>query len=263
MDPFIGLDNVSMLYGNNGTVSAALRGVSFTIDAGEYVVITGESGAGKSTLLTVLGGLQVPTSGNIVIGGVDLAALSADRLSDFRKGTIGFIFQAYHLLPYLTARENVMVPMTPARSANGAKAERADLLLASVGLSGKENRLPSELSGGECQRVAIARALVHDPPVLLADEPTGNLDTTTGEQIMDLFQDLHREGKTVLVVTHNRANLSRATRSIRLRDGMLEEDVNLAPSLRAISGQGKSPLFLDKGGVDGKGADGERREISR
>ena len=234
MDPFIGLDNVSMLYGNNGTFAAALRGVSFTIDAGEYAVITGESGAGKSTLLTILGGLQVPTSGKIVIGGVELAGLSADGLADFRKDTIGFIFQAYHLLPYLTARENVMVPMTPERSTNDAKAERADLLLASVGLSGKESRLPSELSGGECQRVAIARALVHDPPVLLADEPTGNLDTTTGEQIMGLFQGLHKKGKTVLMVTHNRGNLSRATRSIRLRDGLIEEDVNLAASRRAI-----------------------------
>ena len=234
MDPFIGLDNVSMLYGNNGTFSAALRGVSFTIDPGEYAVITGESGAGKSTLLTILGGLQVPSSGKIVIGGVDLAALSADGLADFRKETIGFVFQAYHLLPYLTARENVMVPMTPERSTNDAKAERADLLLASVGLSGKESRLPSELSGGECQRVAIARALVHDPPVLLADEPTGNLDTTTGEQIMDLFQGLHEKGKTVLMVTHNRGNLLRAKRSIRLRDGLIEEDVTLTPSRRAM-----------------------------
>jgi putative ABC transport system ATP-binding protein len=234
MDPFIELESVSMMYGNNGTFAAALRSVSFAIDAGEFAVITGESGAGKSTLLTVLGGLQVPTSGKIVIGGFDLAGLSADRLSDFRKETIGFIFQAYHLLPYLTARENVMVPMSPERSTNGTKTERADLLLSSVGLSGKENRLPSELSGGECQRVAIARALVHDPPVLLADEPTGNLDTTTGEQIMDLFQHLHEKGKTVLMVTHNRANLARATRSIRLRDGLIEEDVNLDPSRRAV-----------------------------
>lgn len=234
MVPFIGLDNVSMLYGNNGTFAAALRGVSFTIDVGEYVVITGESGAGKSTLLTVLGGLQVPTSGKIAIGGVELAGLSADGLADFRKKTIGFIFQAYHLLPYLTARENVMVPMTPERSTNDAKTERADLLLASVGLSGKENRLPSELSGGECQRVAIARALVHEPPVLLADEPTGNLDTTTGEQIMDLFQGLNEKGKTVLMVTHNRGNLSRAKRLIRLRDGLIEEDVTLTDSRRAM-----------------------------
>jgi len=234
MNRFIRMENVSMLYGANGTHAAALRGVSFSVDAGEYVAITGESGAGKSTLLTVLGGLQVPTSGTVTIGDVDLASLSADRLSDFRRETIGFVFQAYHLLPYLTARENVMVPMAPAKSNNGGKEERADLLLASVGLSGKEDRLPSELSGGECQRVAIARALVHDPPVLLADEPTGNLDSGTGEQILDLFGELHGEGKTVLIVTHNRANLSRATRTIRLQDGLVAEDANRSTSRRVV-----------------------------
>ncbi|MBI5418900.1 MAG: ABC transporter ATP-binding protein [Deltaproteobacteria bacterium] len=223
-----------MLYGNNGTIAAALRSVSLAIDAGEYVVITGESGAGKSTLLTVLGGLQVPTSGAVSIKGVDLSALSADRLADFRRETIGFVFQAYHLLPYLTARENVMVPMSPLRAGAREKAERADTLLCSVGLCGKEDRLPSELSGGECQRVAIARALIHDPPVLLADEPTGNLDSATGEQILDLFSELHRSGKTVLMVTHNRANLSRATRSIRLRDGLVAEDGPLMAPYQAL-----------------------------
>ncbi|MEK6778192.1 MAG: ATP-binding cassette domain-containing protein, partial [Candidatus Deferrimicrobiota bacterium] len=122
MDPFIRLENVSMLYGNNGVSAAALRGVSLSIDAGEYAVITGESGAGKSTLLTILGGLQVPSSGTVLMKGVDLSSLSADRLADFRRETIGFIFQAYHLLPYLTARENVMVPMSPARSSPREKA---------------------------------------------------------------------------------------------------------------------------------------------
>ena len=233
MDPFIRLENVSMLYGNNGVSAAALRGVSLSIDAGEYAVITGESGAGKSTLLTILGGLQVPSSGTVLIKGVDLSSLSADRLADFRRETIGFIFQAYHLLPYLTARENVMVPMSPARSSPREKAERADALICSVGLSGKEERLPSELSGGECQRVAIARALVHDPSVLLADEPTGNLDSATGEQILDLFSRLHKAGKTVLMVTHNRANLLRATRSIRLRDGLVAEDDPLMATYQA------------------------------
>ncbi|NJD63420.1 MAG: ABC transporter ATP-binding protein [Deltaproteobacteria bacterium] len=219
-----------MIYGNNGTSAAALDGVSLSIDAGEYVVITGESGAGKSTLLTILGGLQVPSSGAVSMRGVDLSMLSADGLADFRRETIGFIFQAYHLLPYLSARENVMVPMSPLRMSGRAKADRADALLSSVGLPGKEDRLPSELSGGECQRVAIARALVHDPPVLLADEPTGNLDSTTGEQILDLFSGLHKSGKTVLMVTHNRANLFRASRAIRLRDGRVaEDDPFLAP----------------------------------
>jgi putative ABC transport system ATP-binding protein len=229
MGPIIHLKDVSMVYGCNGTRETALAGVSFEIRQGEYVVITGESGAGKSTLLTILGGLQVPTEGAVRIGGADLSTLQADGLADFRRETIGFVFQAYHLLPYLTARENVMVPMSPERVSPGEKVERADALLASVGLAGKEDRLPSQLSGGECQRVAIARALVHDPPVLLADEPTGNLDSATGEQILDLFSEWHGRGKTVLMVTHNKANLYRATRSIRLRDGQLEEDRLLRP----------------------------------
>jgi putative ABC transport system ATP-binding protein len=238
MDPFIGLDGVSVRYGNNGTFAAALRGISLTIDAGEYVAITGESGAGKSTLLTVLGGLQIPTSGRVVMAGTDLSTLSADELADFRKQTIGFVFQAYHLLPYLTARENVMVPLSPERMTPREKADRANGLLATVGLSGKEERLPSELSGGECQRVAIARALVHDPAVLLADEPTGNLDTTTGEQILDLFSEWHGRGKTVLMVTHNRANLSRSTRIVRLCDGLVEEDRRPLRSTQAMELRG-------------------------
>ncbi len=224
MEPIIHLKDVSMVYGCNGTRTTALDRISFDVQWGEYVVITGESGAGKSTMLTILGGLQVPTEGVVRICGADLSALPADGLADFRRETIGFVFQSYHLLPYLTARENVMVPMSPARVPPREKEERANGLLASVGLAGKEDRLPSQLSGGESQRVAIARALVHDPPVLLADEPTGNLDSATGEQILELFSSLHARGKTVLMVTHNPANLVRATRSLRLRDGRVEED---------------------------------------
>ncbi|GAB4234188.1 MAG: ABC transporter ATP-binding protein [Deltaproteobacteria bacterium] len=224
MEPVIRMENVSMRYGDNGTSAVALRGVSLSIARGEYVGITGESGAGKSTLMTILGGLQVPSEGSIRFHGTDLGSLSQDRLADLRREAIGFVFQAYNLLPYLTARENVMVPMTPVRGNPAGKVERADALLAKVGLAGKEHRLPSELSGGECQRVAIARALVHDPGMVLADEPTGNLDSATGEQILDLFAGLHRDGKTILMVTHNPANLDRATRFLRLRDGEIEED---------------------------------------
>ena len=230
MQELILLENVSMIFGGNGTRTSALSGVSLAVEPGEYVVITGESGAGKSTLLTILGGLQVPTEGKVAMNGVDLSTLSADGLADFRRETIGFVFQAYHLLPYLTSRENVMVPMSPLALSGKEKAARADALLASVGLSGKEERLPSQLSGGECQRVAIARSLVHDPPILLADEPTGNLDSATGEHILDLFTVLNRHGKTVLLVTHNRANLKRASRSVRLKDGeLVEDDRFLAP----------------------------------
>jgi putative ABC transport system ATP-binding protein len=236
MEPVIHLKDVFMVYGGNGTRATALAGISFDVPRGEYLVITGESGAGKSTLLTILGGLQVPTEGAVRIGGADLSALPPDGLADFRRTTIGFVFQAYQLLPYLTARENVMVPMSPERISPREKGSLADSLLSAVGLAGKEDRLPSQLSGGESQRVAIARALVHDPPVLLADEPTGNLDSATGEQILDLFSSLHARGKTVLMVTHNPANLARATRSLRLRDGRVKEDRMLrSPSAESLA----------------------------
>ncbi len=234
MEPIIRLEGVSMVYGNNGMRSEALRGVSLAVDRGEYVVITGESGAGKSTLLAILGALQLPTSGTVRIGGADLVSLSPDRLADVRREKIGFVFQAYNLLPYLSARENVAVPLAPARMAPREKASLSDALLSAVGLSGKEGRLPSELSGGECQRVAIARALVHDPPILLADEPTGNLDSATGEQVLDVFTALHARGKTVLMVTHNRAILRRASRSVRLCDGRVAGDERIRWAQRAV-----------------------------
>jgi putative ABC transport system ATP-binding protein len=228
MEPIIRLDDVSMVYGGNGTRVAALDGLILEIAPGEYIAVTGESGAGKSTLLALLGGLNLPTSGKVSLGGVDLSSLSPDGLSDVRRKNVGFVFQAYHLLPYLTARENIMVPMAPGSADARRKEERAEALLDSVGLSGKGGRLPSQLSGGECQRVAIARALVHDPPLLLADEPTGNLDTATGEQILELFLALNGKGRTVVLVTHNRGNAERATRWIHLRDGRISGDTRSA-----------------------------------
>jgi putative ABC transport system ATP-binding protein len=237
MEPIIRLDDVSMVYGGNGCRVAALDSLTLEIAAGEYLAVTGESGAGKSTLLALLGGLHLPTSGKVFLGGVDLSSISPDGLSDVRRKNVGFVFQAYHLLPYLTARENVMVPMAPGKSDTRRKGERADALLESVGLSGKGGRLPSQLSGGECQRVAIARALVHNPPLLLADAPTGNLDTATGEQILDLFHDLNGKGQTVVLVTHNRSNAERATRWIHLRDGRISRDTrtSVGHSFRNIS----------------------------
>jgi putative ABC transport system ATP-binding protein len=228
MEPIIRLDDVSMVYGGNGTRVAALDGLTLEIAPGEYMAVTGESGAGKSTLLALLGGLHLPTSGKVFMGGTDLSSLPPDGLSDVRRKNVGFVFQAYHLLPYLTARENVMVPMAPGKSDARRKEERAEALLDSVGLSGKGGRLPSQLSGGECQRVAIARALVHDPPLLLADEPTGNLDTATGEQILELFLALNRDGRTVILVTHNRGNAERTSRWIHLKDGRISGDTHAA-----------------------------------
>lgn len=230
MNDLIRLEDVSMEYRNDGEGVHALRGVTLAIGKGDFAVVTGESGSGKSTLLTLLGGLAVATGGTVAIRGIDPAGLSADALADFRRETIGFVFQAYHLLPYLTARENVMVPMAPMALPGPEKARKADDLLASVGLAGKSERLPSQLSGGECQRVAIARALVQDPILLLADEPTGNLDHATGEQILDLFSELHRAGRTVVMVTHNEANVARGTCAIRMRDGGVDSERRLAVS---------------------------------
>lgn len=236
MNPIVRLENVSMVYGGDGTRVTALEGLTLGIPPGEYVAVTGESGSGKSTLLALLGGLHLPTSGSVFLAGEDLSSLSPDGLSDVRRKNIGFVFQAYHLLPYLTARENVMVPLAAEPSGARQKEERAEALLESVGLGGKGGRLPSRLSGGECQRVAVARALVHDPPVLLADEPTGNLDSATGEQILELFDGLHRNGRTVVLVTHNRGNAERATRWIHLKDGRVARDVHGAagPSVRNL-----------------------------
>jgi putative ABC transport system ATP-binding protein len=224
MEPIIRLEDVSMVYGGNGTRVTALDRLTLEIAPGEYMAVTGESGAGKSTLLALLGGLHHPTSGRVFVGGVDLSSLPPDALSDVRRKNVGFVFQAYHLMPYLPARENIMVPMAPGSADARRKEERAEALLNSVGLSGKGERLPSQLSGGECQRVAIARALVHDPPLLLADEPTGNLDTSTGEQILDLFLALNGNGRTVVLVTHNRGNAERATRWVHLKDGRISGD---------------------------------------
>ena len=228
MEPIIRLDDVSVVYGGNGTSVAALDQITLEIAAGEYVAVTGDSGAGKSTFLSLLGGLHLPTSGKVFLGGVDLASIPPDDRSDVRRNHVGFVFQAYHLLPFLTARENVMVPMAPGKADARKKEERAETLLESVGLSGKGGRLPSQLSGGECQRVAIARALVHDPPLLLADEPTGNLDTATGGQILDLFHALNGQGKTIVLVTHNPGNAERATRWIHLKDGRVCGDARSA-----------------------------------
>ena len=224
MEPIIRLKDVSMVYGGNGTRVTALDSLNLEIAPGEYIAVTGESGAGKSTLLALLGGLHLPTAGTVLMEGSDLSSLSPDGLADVRRKTVGFVFQAYHLLPYLTARENVMVPLAPGDSNTRRKEERAEALLASVGLSGKGERLPSQLSGGECQRVAVARALAHDPPLLLADEPTGNLDTATGEQILDLFDELNGRGRTVVLVTHNHGNAERAARRVHLKDGRISGD---------------------------------------
>jgi putative ABC transport system ATP-binding protein len=221
---FISLDKISKYYGTNGREKAkVLSNLSTDIEEGEFVCLMGPSGSGKSTLLTILGAVNHPTTGRVLIDGVDVYALGDERRADFRREYLGFIFQQHHLMPYLTAIQNVMLPLATMKLSKSEKRRRAAAVLAKVGLTGKEDRLPNELSGGEQGRVAIARALVNDPPVVLADEPTGTLDSKTGEEIMDVFLRLNAQGQTIFMVTHNPDNAALAHRTLHIRDGVLEE----------------------------------------
>ena len=230
---FISLEKISKRYGTNGQDKATvLSNISTVIEEGEFVCLMGPSGSGKSTLLTILGAMNHPSTGRVLIDGVDVYALADERRADFRREYLGFIFQQHHLMPYLTAIQNVMLPLATTKLSKSEKRRRAVAVLAKVGLAGKENRLPNELSGGEQGRVAIARALVNDPPVVLADEPTGTLDSRTGEEIMDVFLRLNAQGQTIFMVTHNPDNAALAHRILHIRDGMLEElPVGTAESL--------------------------------
>jgi putative ABC transport system ATP-binding protein len=219
--PLIRCENVERLYPDGNVV--ALRDVHFDIARGEFVAVMGPSGSGKSTLLNLLGGLDRPTAGSILVDGVKLE--TAAQLDDLRVNKVGFVFQAFHLLPTLTACENVQVPMFEGPLSTAGRKKKAIGLLEQVGMGHRLNHLPGMLSAGERQRVAIARALANDPLMLLADEPTGNLDTATGEAILQLFEGLHRDRKmTLVVVTHSPEVGERAHRLIRLRDGRIIED---------------------------------------
>jgi putative ABC transport system ATP-binding protein len=200
----------------------ALRGLSFGIEPGEFVAVTGPSGCGKSTLLNILGLLDEPSAGRYELDGLDAAGMSDGARSGARRDRIGFVFQAFHLLNRLSALENVCLPMLYAGVDSGAMRSRAAGLLEKVGLRGKEKKTPLELSGGERQRVAIARSLANSPRLLLADEPTGNLDSASSREIMDILFALNREGITVIMVTHDRELSALAGRNLRLRDGRLE-----------------------------------------
>ncbi|HEY3885366.1 MAG TPA: ABC transporter ATP-binding protein [Vicinamibacterales bacterium] len=222
----IELRGVSKTVATGGSSLTILHPLDLRIDSGRMAAITGPSGSGKSTLLGLIAGLDSPSTGRILIDDHDITAMSEDALARFRGTRIGFVFQFFHLLPSLTARENVRVPIEIAGAPHPG--ERADALLAEVGLQARAHHYPSQLSGGEQQRVAIARALANDPPILLADEPTGNLDSTTGRQVIDLLLDVNRGRKTTIVlVTHDPELAARAEQSIALRDGRI---VNAAPS---------------------------------
>jgi len=205
---------------SGGRAVTILDGISFDVAAGEVVAITGPSGSGKSTLLGLIAGLDAPSAGSITVGGVEVTGLGEAQLARFRRRTLGFVFQAYHLIPTLTAAENVAVPLELAGAATPLAAARQHL--AEVGLAGRVDHYPSQLSGGEQQRVAIARAMALAPPLVLADEPTGNLDSSTGAQIVELLLALNQErGATLVLVTHDAALAARAGRAIALRDGRI------------------------------------------
>ncbi len=217
------ISGVSKRYASDGQVLAALEEIGLSVAEGEMVAVVGPSGSGKSTLLHVIGAMDTPDAGSIQVGGREVTALTRGEQTAYRR-TIGFVFQRFHLLPALSVRDNVAAPVLPYRTGYD-KFARASELLAAVGLGGRENSLPSRLSGGEQQRVAIARALINDPGLLLADEPTGNLDSVTGAEIVDLILALRStRGMTVIVATHDPLVASRCDRVVRLRDGRVVDD---------------------------------------
>ena len=221
----ITLDNVTKHYVNGADCVIALQDLSLVVEEGSFLGVMGPSGSGKSTLLSVLGGLTSPSAGSVMIDGIDVYRLNIEKLADFRREYLGFIFQSHNLIPYLNALENVMLPLVVSRLSTEEKQRRATEMLKRVGLPDRMLHLPQQLSGGEQERVAIARALVNNPPLLLADEPTGSLDTATSDQVMGLLKELHGDGQTIIMVTHNRENLKWFDRTVSLRDGRVDRDV--------------------------------------
>ena len=223
----IEITELAKVYSTGEIAVQALRGISAAVKRGEFVAVMGPSGSGKSTLMNILGCLDRPTSGTYVLEGEDVSRLSKDRLAGVRNRRIGFVFQSYNLLPRLTAAKNVMLPLLyngHQHLTDGECYERAVAVLESVGLGDRMQHRPNELSGGQQQRVAIARALINDPSIILADEPTGNLDTQASEEIMDLVHQLHDRGSTIVMVTHEPGIAEYAQRVIYLRDGQIASD---------------------------------------
>ena len=220
----IKIRNITRDFPLGNEVVKVLKGIDLDIEKGEYVALMGPSGSGKSTLMNLLGCLDTPTSGSYELNGTDVSNLTDDQLAEIRNKEIGFVFQTFNLLPRTTALENVALPMIYAGASKSDRTERAKQVLTDVGLADRMDHRPNQLSGGQRQRVAIGRALVNRPSIILADEPTGNLDSKTSLEIMNLFNEIHKAGNTVILVTHEEEIAENAHRIIRLRDGMVESD---------------------------------------
>jgi len=231
------LTDVHKTYRTGDVEVYAVRGVSLEIQSGEFVALMGASGSGKSTLMNILGCLDRPTSGRYLLDDADVSVLDRDQLADIRNHKLGFVFQSFNLLPRTSARENVELPLLYGvhRLTKAQLREKADSVLASVGLAGREDHHPSQLSGGQQQRVAIARALVNDPEVVLADEPTGNLDSRTSVEIMGIFQQLNQRGITIIMVTHEQDIAAYARRNVVMRDGLILKDFDVTKRLDAAT----------------------------
>ncbi len=217
----IKFDSLSKIYEEGDSQVRALDNISFEINEGKFVAVMGPSGSGKSTLLSVLGCLNSPTNGDMLIDDIAIYKLGLEKQADFRFEYIGFVFQSFQLIPYLTAIENVMLPLAIAKMPDKEKRDKAAKVLDMVGLSGKFDRLPDKLSGGEQQRVSIARAIVNEPPIILADEPTGNLDSKTGVEVLELLKELNGKGETIIMVTHDTNSARYADYTIEIKDGQI------------------------------------------
>lgn len=225
MDKVIKIRNIIRDFPLGQETVHVLKGIDLDINRGEYVAIMGPSGSGKSTLMNILGCLDTPTDGTYILNGQDVSKMTDDELADIRNQEIGFVFQTFNLLPRTTALDNVALPMIYAGKTKAERNERASKVLTDVGLADRMDHKPNQLSGGQRQRVAVGRALVNNPSIILADEPTGNLDSKTSLEIMHLFDDIHHAGNTVILVTHEEDVAKHAHRIIRLRDGIVESDL--------------------------------------
>jgi len=231
--PAVQISGLTKRYESGETSVEALKGIDLTIERGEFVAVMGPSGSGKSTLMHILGALETYDDGSVAIGGDEIGGMDDKQLTLLRRDSIGFIFQFFNLLPTMTAEENVMLPSLVAGEKSGALQKRADELLELVGLSNRAKHLPSQLSGGEQQRVSVARSLMRDPALLLADEPTGNLDSKNGASVLDMLRDVQQKaGHTIMMVTHDASAASRASRVVFLRDGLIAGEVPGGDTIR-------------------------------